>query len=575
MSDHSDLPTSAFPREEGAHYPTPFGRGWIPASRDIGLPGHACASFVAAADAASPHAVEPVGRHNGWSGARKVSFLHYLAEKGDVRAACARVGMSRTSAYLLRRRERVFAQGWAAALVLARQHVEEVLATRALDGVEEAVFYHGEQVATRRRYDARLLLAHLGRLDRLAGESFAGEQAERFDEVLAVLAGEAPPPGCFDAADDGAADAAAPEAILPSDRAQYVHAAAGLAATEAWETWHAAYLDGQAEAEDEPQPGCGGYYAEAAEDWDDWQARAFARVDALVGEGASLCGDDVAAMGAAGMEPPVEFKSITGPAVEDPAGDFHPGRANCVNPDGCEAAFAKKSERVGNGSRGLRLCSMKAGAATLHPPPTAALADPFSRKIRNLDRGRSAGGLAREQSQFDAAGTGADKADLLGGGFAEVDHAVAVEGAAIVDGDYDGISGAGVSHPDLAAEGQRAVRGGESVGIEALPAGGAVAGQFVPVIARHARTERFEPGGFGSDCFGNRGLGKRKLGSGRFGDGCGDGWRGALRYAVRNGEVLGEHGARKRERGQSRDGGNKAHTPVTRSECQDVPTPYR
>ncbi|QPC97764.1 hypothetical protein [Qipengyuania soli] len=43
-----------------------------------------------------------------------------------------------------------------------------MLADRALNGVEEAVFYHGEEVARRRRYDSRLLLAHLARLDRMA-----------------------------------------------------------------------------------------------------------------------------------------------------------------------------------------------------------------------------------------------------------------------------------------------------------------------------------------------------------------------------------------------------------------------
>ncbi|WP_152524712.1 hypothetical protein, partial [Novosphingobium lindaniclasticum] len=132
------------------------------------------------------------GEDAGWSPARKVRFLHHLAEKGDVRAAASRVGLTRQSAYLLRRRDAAFAQGWEAALGLARRHVEAVLATRALDGVEEPVFYHGEQVAVRRRYDARLLLAHLARLDRAAASEGVADLAARFDEVLAVVSGAAP-----------------------------------------------------------------------------------------------------------------------------------------------------------------------------------------------------------------------------------------------------------------------------------------------------------------------------------------------------------------------------------------------
>lgn len=41
-----------------------------------------------------------------------------------------------------------------------------MLVTRALDGVEVPVWFRGEKVGTRRLYDTRLLLAHLGRLDR-------------------------------------------------------------------------------------------------------------------------------------------------------------------------------------------------------------------------------------------------------------------------------------------------------------------------------------------------------------------------------------------------------------------------
>jgi len=103
-----------------------------------------------------------------FSGRRKAAFCESLSHSGNVRLACRAAGVSPQTAYRARRASGDFRACWDAALVLARSHAEAVLADRALNGVEEAVFYHGEEVATRRRYDTRLLLAHLARLDRLA-----------------------------------------------------------------------------------------------------------------------------------------------------------------------------------------------------------------------------------------------------------------------------------------------------------------------------------------------------------------------------------------------------------------------
>ena len=124
---------------------------------------------------------------------RRAQFLAALAELGSARAACARVGISAQAAYVLRRRDAVFAAGWDGALVLARRVAEDVLAQRALDGVEEPVFYRGEQVGSRWRFDGRLLLAHLARLDRHAERApHAAGRADRFDELIAMVAGEVP-----------------------------------------------------------------------------------------------------------------------------------------------------------------------------------------------------------------------------------------------------------------------------------------------------------------------------------------------------------------------------------------------
>ena len=119
---------------------------------------------------------------------RQAAFLQRLADCGEVRVAAKAAAVSHQTVYRLRRVCRVFRLGWDAALVIAREQAEEVLATRAMHGVEEEVFYHGEVVATRRRYDSRLLLAHLARLDRVAAREDAGALAERFDDVIAAFA---------------------------------------------------------------------------------------------------------------------------------------------------------------------------------------------------------------------------------------------------------------------------------------------------------------------------------------------------------------------------------------------------
>jgi hypothetical protein len=120
--------------------------------------------------------------------ATQAQFVQVLAQWGNVRAAAQQVGVSRQHLYRMRRASAQFREMWDAALLLARPQVEEVLADRALNGVQEVVFYHGEEVATRTRYDSRLLLAHLARLDRLAVTYGVAKAAEEFDTRLEWLA---------------------------------------------------------------------------------------------------------------------------------------------------------------------------------------------------------------------------------------------------------------------------------------------------------------------------------------------------------------------------------------------------
>ena len=115
---------------------------------------------------------------------RQTAVLAGLAATGVVRSAAGRAGVSHQTAYRARTASPGFRRAWDAALLAARAQAEEVLACRALDGWEEDVLYHGEVVATRRRYSDRLLLAHLSRLDRLCGDAEVAEFADSFDASL-------------------------------------------------------------------------------------------------------------------------------------------------------------------------------------------------------------------------------------------------------------------------------------------------------------------------------------------------------------------------------------------------------
>jgi hypothetical protein len=387
-----------------SHNSSPFGRGWIPLSRDIGIPGERLARnqryFEGEGDAAGGAAdcrrlgewvgeVEGDGAHTGfaaahpqplpqagggqgggspltpsdastsymyWTAERQVRFLAVLAENGRVRHACARVGMSFQSAYVLRRRDAAFAQGWDAAMVLARDHAERVLADRAIDGVVETVWYRGEAVGHRRRFDSRLLLAHLARLDAHARSSARGQAAAgRFDDYLAaILAGEADPaerapvplstgPREWPAQGWRPLDPDRPSAImeamreaetaltddiesLRSEAAEALCEGLPLGERPAKQAIEDAVLDQIRAAADQAR-------AEAAAQWDAAFASRTARLDALIppyseeegadaGEGA--CGDDFADLAAmpapipaaeatvdGSTEPlPSEFKSI-------------------------------------------------------------------------------------------------------------------------------------------------------------------------------------------------------------------------------------------------------------------------
>lgn len=132
----------------------------------------------------------PTPRHDGWTPDVRVKFLEALANCGNIRSAVTFVQRSRSSAYNLKQRDMDFSRCWDAALLLSRDDATDVLQDRAINGIEEDVYHQGEVVGQRQRYDSRLLLAHIARLDKLAERISVTRGAARFGDMLDAIAAQ-------------------------------------------------------------------------------------------------------------------------------------------------------------------------------------------------------------------------------------------------------------------------------------------------------------------------------------------------------------------------------------------------
>lgn len=114
--------------------------------------------------------VRPVGRADGWTPERIRTFLRVLSECGVVADAVRAAGMSKASAYAFRNsaRGRSFDTAWRAALLLARRSLADEVMSRAVNGCVEVMMRDGEVLGERHRFDNRLTMAVLTRLDNLA-----------------------------------------------------------------------------------------------------------------------------------------------------------------------------------------------------------------------------------------------------------------------------------------------------------------------------------------------------------------------------------------------------------------------
>jgi hypothetical protein len=98
--------------------------------------------------------------------ARRESFLRVLADTGNVTAAVAAAGTSRTRVYELRKTDTAFAAAWDEAEDIATDRLEDEARRRAVEGVAEPLVSAGKlvrgddgQPITVRRYSDNLLLA--------------------------------------------------------------------------------------------------------------------------------------------------------------------------------------------------------------------------------------------------------------------------------------------------------------------------------------------------------------------------------------------------------------------------------
>ena len=132
-------------------------------------------------------------RADGWTPERKLAFLEVLAATGVVAHAAGAAGMSVQSAYALRNSAngRAFHVAWRAAQRLAYRRVADELLSRALSGVVDVIVHDGK-VSERHRFDNRLALALLSRLDRRSdlGEAdpavrVASDEFEEFSRIAA------------------------------------------------------------------------------------------------------------------------------------------------------------------------------------------------------------------------------------------------------------------------------------------------------------------------------------------------------------------------------------------------------
>ncbi|QTD55486.1 hypothetical protein [Parasphingorhabdus cellanae] len=122
-------------------------------------------------------------RHDGWTPVRQAEFIGFLAETRCVKQAAAAVGMSRESAYRLRRKRGAedFAAVWDEILGAPKTQKAKVtletLLRRVRIGRYRPMMRAGRYVGTQKKADNSALLSAIARLDQLAPSPDEWDQA--------------------------------------------------------------------------------------------------------------------------------------------------------------------------------------------------------------------------------------------------------------------------------------------------------------------------------------------------------------------------------------------------------------
>lgn len=87
---------------------------------------------------------------------KQAVFLDVVRTTGNVSAGVRAAGVSRTQVYGQRRRDKAFRAEWDSALQGALDDLEGALRRRAVDGVEKAIYYGGQQCGASVTYSDNL-----------------------------------------------------------------------------------------------------------------------------------------------------------------------------------------------------------------------------------------------------------------------------------------------------------------------------------------------------------------------------------------------------------------------------------
>ncbi|WP_347302035.1 hypothetical protein V5740_08345 [Croceibacterium sp. TMG7-5b_MA50] len=129
-------------------------------------------------------------RYDGWTEEKQRRFIEVLADTGLVALAAKEVGMTRASAYALRRAPHAaaFARAWDVARERAGTLIEDIAFERAIEGVEQDQYNSaGELTDSRRVYNDRLL-SHL-KPERYSREARSARAAWHFAQPAAAARG--------------------------------------------------------------------------------------------------------------------------------------------------------------------------------------------------------------------------------------------------------------------------------------------------------------------------------------------------------------------------------------------------